>query len=521
MPTREPGQSPRSARRTGRLSGRGPAGGTGRGGATRLIGAGSAVVLALGLGLAPGTAHADDAVLPTLVTPDGIREHLENLSTIAEYNGGNRATNTPGYDVAADYVVDQLKRAGYKPRRIDYDYELWVENSDPVLAQTAPEQREFAYPDDFATMSYSGPGDVTAPAVAVNTGSAESGCAAEDFAGFPQGAIALIMRGTCTFQQKTQNAADAGAAGVVVINNVEGPVNGTVGETSAIPVVGATAAAGEALLAAGEGLELRLAVDSEVRAESSYNIVADSRRGRADNVVMVGAHLDGVPEGPGMNDNGSGVATVLETAQQFAKLDDPANRVRFAFWGTEEEGLVGSTRYVEGLSERERERIALYLNFDMLGSPNYGRFVYDGRGELDDSLPPPSGSAAIQKTFEDYFSDRGLVTEPTAFNGRSDYSAFIEAGIPSGGLFSGGDGTKTEQQVEYYGGTAGVDFDPNYHTAQDDLDNVNMEAVDQLSDGVAYAVETFARSTLPVNGVARTYQAQRFDPARKGDLWLR
>ncbi|MUL40082.1 M20/M25/M40 family metallo-hydrolase [Streptomonospora sp. PA3] len=474
------------------------------------------------MGLAPGTAAADDAVLPTLVTTEGIREHVENLSTIAEYNGGNRATNTPGYDVAADYVVDQLKRAGYRPKRDTYDYELWQEHSEAVLTQLAPERRELAPGEDFITMSYSGAGDATGPGVPVDYDSADSGCTAEDFAGFPQGAIAVIKRGSCTFQAKAANAADAGAVGAVIVNNVEGPLNGTVSEESAIPVVGATTATGDALVAAGDALELRLKVDASVAERTSYNIIAETRGGARNNVVMVGAHLDSVPEGPGINDNASGTAAILETAQQLAKLDDPNNRVRFAFWGTEEQGLIGSTKYVEGLKERELERIALYLNFDMLGSPNYGRFIYDGRGELEGSLPPPSGSGAIQKMFEDYYEQRGLITEPTAFSGRSDYSAFMEAGIASGGLFSGGDGTKTEQQVEYYGGTAGIDFDPNYHTAQDDIDNISWKALDELSDGVAYAVETYSESTLPVNGVApRTFQAQEFRPDRVGDLWLR
>ncbi|MFC3995094.1 M20/M25/M40 family metallo-hydrolase [Nocardiopsis sediminis] len=504
MPSRHPVPSP----------GRAPA-------ARRLTAGGAAVVLALGLGLAPGTAHADESVLPTLVTTESIRTHLENLQTIAEYNGGNRASATAGYDVAAKYVINQLRRAGYTPVKHTYEYESWGENSPAVLTQTAPEEREFAPADDFVTMSYSGSGDTTAPGVPVNADSAESGCSADDFAGFPEGAVAIALRGTCPFSEKTQNATDAGATGVVIINNEPGPLNGTVGTESAVPVVGVTQEVGADLLAAGEGLELRLAVDAEVTTQSSYSITADTEGGTPDNTVVVGAHLDGVAEGPGINDNGSGTAAVLETARQLARLDTPNNRVRFAFWGTEEEGLIGSTRYVEGLSDDEVEQIALYLNFDMIGSENFGRFVYDGRGELDGSLPPPSGSGAIQKLFEDYFAGRDLVSEPTEFSGRSDYSAFMEAGIPSGGVFSGADGIKTEEQVEYYGGVAGEPYDANYHTAGDTVEEINWDAVGDLSDAIAYSVETYADSTLPVNGVARTQQAQEFDAERLGDLWLR
>jgi Zn-dependent M28 family amino/carboxypeptidase len=162
---------------------------------------------------------------------------------------------------------------------------------------------------------------------------------------------------------------------------------------------------------------------------------------------------------------------------------------------------VGSTRYVESLSESEVDDIALYLNFDMIGSHNYARFVLDGRGELPDSSAAPSGSGAIAQVFEEYFEEQGQVSEPGVLSGRSDYQAFMLAGIPSGGLFSGADGTKTDEQVQWYGGTAGDRFDPYYHTADDTLDKINTDAVDELSAAGAHGVEFFAENTLPVNGV--------------------
>nr|WP_221308327.1 M20/M25/M40 family metallo-hydrolase [Nocardiopsis mwathae] len=490
-----------------------------------MLAGGTTLATVLALGLGPAAAQADTAQLPILVTVDNVRAHMENLQTIADYNGGNRASGTAGYDVSAKYVIDQLKRAGYKPKKHHYEFDAWKQHSTPELAVTKPKEREFTAGDEFNTMTYSTGGDITAAGVPVNPDSAESGCAAGDFTGFPEGAIAVIKRGGCTFAQKTQNAADAGATGAVIFNNVEGTIAGTVSRLSDIPVVGTTDKVGADLLAVGGKLELRLKVDAEVVTESSYSVIAETRGGKKDNVVVVGAHLDSVEEGPGINDNGSGTAGVLETAKQFAKLGTPKNKVRFAFWGTEEQGLVGSTKYVESLSDKQLDDIALYLNFDMIGSYNYGRFVYDGRGELAGSLRPPSGSAAIQKTFEDYFADQGLVSEPTEFSGRSDYSAFMAEDIPSGGLFSGGDAVKSEQQVEYYGGTAGMDFDPFYHTPDDTVENINWDSVDELSGALAYSVERFSKSTLPVNGVApRTLHApaqagNEFD--RQGDLWLR
>ncbi|WP_444962651.1 M28 family peptidase [Nocardiopsis sp. M1B1] len=467
-------------------------------------------------------AHAgrpsEDPPLSERVDAEAIREHLENLDTIAEYNGGNRATNTPGYDVAALYVEDQLERAGYEPYRHEYEYELWRENSPAVLAQTAPEQVAYEAETDYATMSYSGSGDVTAPAVAVNADSAASGCSPDDFAGFPEGAIAITVRGTCPFSDKVDNAAAAGAAAALVVNNEDEVFLGTVGEHSAIPALGVSGTLGAELLAA-EGLELRVSVDAEVSNETSYSVLAETPGGRDDNVVVVGGHLDSVEDGPGINDNGSGTAFLLETAIQLAEQEEPNNKVRFAFWGTEEEGLVGSTRYVEDLTAQEVEDIALYLNFDMIGSHNYGRFVLDGRMELPGSVAAPSGSGAIAKVFEDYFAARDQVSEPGVLSGRSDYQAFMTAGIPSGGLFSGADGVKTEEQVEWYGGTAGEQFDPYYHTADDTMENINWDSVAELSAAGAHGVEFFAESTLPVNGVLRTTAAPDFP--RLGDGWLR
>ncbi|GAA3744985.1 M20/M25/M40 family metallo-hydrolase [Salinactinospora qingdaonensis] len=497
----------------------------------RALAAGLALATAaLTLGTATGArAETDATPLPKLVTVDNVRAHMENLQIIADFNEGNRAHGTSGYDISAAYVMDQLERAGYQPTKHTYIYEYWTQLAAPFLTMRAPKEHGFIRDEDFLPLEYAASGDVTARGVLVAAGSDTSGCAAEDFTGFPKGAIAIMKRGTCTFEAKTANAAEAGAAAAVIINHGAtdepadvGPIRGTVSNLSRIPVVGVSVAAGERLRQAGEQLRLRVRIKSEIREESSYNVLAETPQGRADNVVLVGGHLDSAPASPGINDNASGSAAILEVAKQFAEVEQPVNKVRFAFWGTEEQGLVGSTKYVESRSEQERANIALYLNFDMLGSPNYGRFVYDGRGELAQSTTPPAGSAAIQKMFEDYFANRSLATEATPFSGRSDYSAFMAAGIPAGGLFSGGGSVKTERQVKDYGGVAGEEFDPNYHTPNDDITNINWESVDQMSDGVAHAVAKYSQSTLPVNGVLREQRAPgEVAFARQGDVWLR
>jgi Zn-dependent M28 family amino/carboxypeptidase len=233
---------------------------------------------------------------------------------------------------------------------------------------------------------------------------------------------------------------------------------------------------------------------------TTTNVIADYPGGRMDRTVVVGAHLDSVAEGPGINDNGSGSAGILEIALQMSKLNiKPTNHVRFAFWGAEEEGLHGSTFYVNQLSARERKEIAVNLNFDMIGSPNFVRFVYDGDGSAF-GTSGPSGSGTVEKVFNDYFASQGLQTEPTEFDGRSDDAAFINAGIPAGGLFSGAEDIKTTREAAIYGGTGGVAYDSCYHQACDDIKNLNTTALEQLADGAAHATLALAQTGSGVNG---------------------
>jgi Zn-dependent M28 family amino/carboxypeptidase len=211
-------------------------------------------------------------------------------------------------------------------------------------------------------------------------------------------------------------------------------------------------------------------------------------------VVVVGAHLDSVIAGPGINDNGSGTSTILEIAEEMAELGiRNRQKVRFAFWGAEELNLFGSQFYVDSLSDEELQTIVANLNFDMLGSPNYVRFVYDGDGSAGGPDGPP-GSAQIETLFNDYFADQGLPVEPTPFDGRSDYGPFIAIGIPAGGLFSGAEGIKTPAQVAVYGGVAGEQYDPCYHEACDDITNLSTKALLELGDAAAHSVMTLARS---------------------------
>ncbi|MGY1689159.1 M20/M25/M40 family metallo-hydrolase [Geodermatophilus sp. SYSU D01105] len=464
--------------------------------------------------VAPPAAAAgtDTAALREAVTVDGISEHLAALQAIAEAHGGNRASGTPGYDASGAYVATQLEEAGYQVTMQEFTFPYFEQTAPATFRRTAPTEREYTA-EDFTVAAFSGSGSVSAPvqAVADNvvppTGPANSstaGCQPEDYAGFQPGNVALVQRGTCTFGEKAAAAVAAGASALVIFNEgqegrtevLQGTLGGPMPEDTAIPVLGTSYAVSEeltALLAAGEvRVEITTATLSEERTTS--NVLADTPQGSEDQVVVVGAHLDSVPEGPGINDNGSGSATILEIAEQLAELDvAPRNAVRFAFWGAEEFGLLGATHYVATLSEADRQRIALNLNFDMLGSPNFGRFVYDGDGS---TTPPagPAGSGAIEQVFLDHFAAQGLAAEATAFTGRSDYGPFIAQGIPAGGLFSGAEGVKTEAQVALYGGTAGVAYDACYHQACDGFDNVSAQALDELGDAAAHATLVFAQA---------------------------
>ena len=461
-----------------------------------------------------GAVGTDTSALRAAVTVEGVRLHQQAFQDVADVNGGVRLSGTPGYDASVDYVVAELMWAGYDVVVQPFDFQSFRPTGPQTLEQLAPAPVAYVEGVDFDVMSQSDPGDVAGFVTPVDLNlvgdrASDSGCEADDFIGFPAGDIALIQRGTCTFQLKAENAAAAGAIGAIIFNQGntperEGLINGTLssGYSGGIPVFEATFPRG-AEWAATPNLQMRMIADVFRGTVETFNVIAETAGGRDDRVVVVGAHLDSVPQGPGIQDNGSGSAAILEIAVQMALLGiEPRNKVRFAWWGAEESGLVGSQFYVDNLTKREIKDIALNLNFDMIGSPNFVRFVYDGDGS-DTPLRGPAGSKAIEEVFLDYFAGQLLLTEPTAFDGRSDYGPFIAVGIPAGGLFTGAEGIKTDEQALIYGGTAGDQYDPCYHLACDTFDNISLEALDQMSDAAAHAVLTFAMTTSAPGGTAQ------------------
>ncbi|WP_205730039.1 M28 family metallopeptidase [Blastococcus sp. TF02-8] len=469
---------------------------------------------------APGNACAHQAnntydKLLSCVTPEGVQKHLQAFQQIADDSDdpvypGSRAAGTDGYADSVEYVAGLLRKAGYTvtldPVPVSFSFPAELRQLTPTAATY-----------ETGVFSGSGSGTVTGPVVPVDvnltgTRASTSGCEASDFdPALFTGAndIALIQRGGCNFGDKAFFAEEAGAEAVVIFNQGNTPDREPlfVGDgstrsdgtpvTHGIPVVGASFADGAALARPGSTAVVRTVVETR----TDYNVIAELPGKNRDNVVMAGAHLDSVIEGPGINDNGSGSAAILETALQMAK-SKPENTVRFGWWAGEEQGLVGSTDYVNGLTPAERDRIALYMNYDMVGSPNGIFMVYDAdQSTFEAPVVVPPGSAAIEDLYESYYTSIGRPYDDTEFSGRSDYQAFIENGIPSSGLFTGAEEVKTAEQQAIWGGTAGESFDPNYHQAGDDIGNLDLRALDVNSDLIAYAMLTFANSTQSVNGV--------------------
>jgi Zn-dependent M28 family amino/carboxypeptidase len=462
-----------------------------------------------------GPKPVDTSKLTKAVTVNNQLKTLRQLQVIANRNEGTRASGLPGFDASANYIAGQLKRAGYKVSRQTFTFPFSRDLAPATLTQLTPTQRTIA----TQAFDYSGSGDVTGAITNINltipppaeAGTSPSGCEPADFPA-PGGdpAVALIQRGTCTFGVKAANAEAAGYDAAIIFNEgQEGRqelLTGTLGDPVGIPVVGISYEDGVALSETA-GATVRVTTETEVDLNrETSNVIADlpGKTKNNDQVVVVGAHLDSVAAGPGINDNGSGTAINLEIARQYVKtgLVKKAQRpVRFAFWGAEEAGLLGSTHYVENLTDAQRSKIYANLNFDMIASPNFVRFVYDGDGSDGDA--GPAGSAEIEKVFLKYFDKKGLATAPTAFDGRSDYGPFIDAGIPAGGLFSGAEGEKTAEEAEIFGGTAGEWYDACYHQACDDITNLSTRAINQLGDGAAHAVGVLALSKKGLYGDAK------------------
>jgi Zn-dependent M28 family amino/carboxypeptidase len=402
-----------------------------------VFGAIVAVVLAAGDDDAPAPPEPPPARAP-LLTLDG---HLRALQRIASDNGGNRAAGSAGERATVAYIERRLRASGYRVTRQDFEVPFFREGDAPRLAVAG---ERYA---DVRTLQFSAGGRAVGALRAVGLG-----CASADFAALKAGEVALAQRGTCTFRAKARNAERAGAAALLISNSGDAPVPGSLQRPGvAIPVLGIGAGDG-AQLAARVGAPAALTVDAVSESRRSSNVIAEDGPRGAARVVMAGAHLDSVAAGPGLNDNGSGVAALLHAAERLGPRDLP---LRLGFWGAEEIGLVGSRRYVDGLTAAERRRIGAYLNLDMVGSPDAEPAVYGS----------PRIVAVLRRT---------LGPVPRRELGRgSDHAAFQAAGLPVGGIFTG--------------------VDECYHQRCDTLRNVDREVLTKSARAVRNALLELAR----------------------------
>jgi Zn-dependent M28 family amino/carboxypeptidase len=445
-------------------------------------------------------------------------------------------------------VKSQLEATGYYNISTQpFIASVFTALAPPTLSATPAPAPAWVADQDFEYMEFSGNGAVTNAPVAVidfteptSTASASSsGCEASDFpAGGIAGKVAVVQRGTCDFGLKAQNAENAGAIATIIFNegtigdpDRQGLISGTLGSyTINKPVLGATYAVGRYLVD-HPSATVSLSATTRTDRLPTNNLIAETRTGRTDRTVIVGAHLDSVPEGPGINDDGSGTSTDLEIALQMAKLGiKPVNQVRFIWFAGEEQGLLGSTFYADSLTKKQISGTSVMLDFDMLASPNYAKLIYDGDGSTF-GVAGPNGSRAIEDVFQKFFDARGSYTEKIPFDGRSDYDEFTTVGIPAGGIFTGAEVHKTPFQQTEWGGVVAPDlsgqFDPCYHLACDSYginghpDNIDDTVLSEMSDAVAHAVLTFAQTTSAVNGTDQgsTKSAKAYD--WKGDHLVR
>ncbi|RSL50471.1 hypothetical protein CEP51_015346 [Fusarium floridanum] len=347
------------------------------------------------------------------------------------------------------------------------------------------------------------------------------GCSESDYPESLKGNIALILRGTCPFGTKSENAGKAGAVAAVVYNYEKEEVHGTLGTPSPnhVATFGLGGEEGQAIakkLKDGEKIDAIAYIDAEVKTISTTNIIAQTRHGDPENCVMLGGHSDSVTEGPGINDDGAGSISVLEVATQLSKFR-VNNCVRFAWWAAEEEGLLGSDHYVAVLPEEENRKIRLFMDYDMMGSPNFAYQIYNATNSEN-----PAGSEELRNLYVDWYEEQGLNYTFIPFDGRSDYDGFIRGGIPAGGIATGAEGVKTKEEAEQFGGIAGQWYDPCYHQLCDDLGNVNYTAWEVNTKLIAHSVATYALSFkgFPERTTEVSVQAYADKVKRHGDKYI-
>jgi Peptidase family M28/PA domain len=418
------------------------------------------------------------------ITQDGLRAHLAALAEVTDAATGYRSVGSPGYDAAADLVGDRLREAGWAVTEDAYTASAFADDGGSVLEAGG----QTYGPDDVRPLIFAPSGEASGPVVAIDwvagaddrTG---KGCQVADYGDLPDGAIVLVRSGPCVRRDQVLAAQAAGAAAFVA--GYGRAPSGAVPRPTLIepdgleiPAVAAAGPAADAMAAiAAAGGSARVATTARTSETPTRSVIAEMAGTEPGHVVMLGAHLDSVIDGPGINDDGSGVAALLEIAAALQGTR-PRATIRVALWSGEELGLQGSSHYVMGLTEAERSAIVAYFNVDMLGSPNGFAGVYD-------EASAPEGSADLSALLTAAVERAGGTPVAVDLHGGSDHVPFSQAGIPTGGLFSGAGEFVSPTQAASRGSTAGLPADACYHRGCDDLANVDLELARLLAAALA------------------------------------
>jgi len=408
--------------------------------------------------------------------------HMVKFQQIADANPGadghpSRNSGEPGYKASADYVADVMRAAGYNVTLQEYKFHYFSFVGTPVMDEVSPTPHSFTVGTDFnpgqvkgsTTAQLQPAGGIIVPATP--TPSSASGCATSDFSGFVPGNIALIQRGTCTFAQKVANAQAAKASAVVIFNEGNstpdrtGLFSGSLAGTETIPVLFVPYAVGTQLLTQyvpGSAPKLTINVNLiDDPNRSDWNVIADSKGGDPNNILVIDAHLDAI-YGAGMLDNASGSATILDIAQQL-KNTNTRNKLRFIWFGGEELGLLGSDYYVNVNPPADLASIKFDLDADVTATPNYVAGVLDPKDGVqlfsrDPGTPMPPSIFAPSAIARDYgiayLNSIGKNNILFSADG-TDAFMFQQAGIPASGVLTGQDCCKLASDVSLFGGYEG------------------------------------------------------------------
>ncbi|KAG0676229.1 hypothetical protein C6P40_001285 [Pichia californica] len=422
--------------------------------------------------------------LQSLITTEALYSRAEKLYEIASYSNKSfghptRVIGSKGHWGTIGYIKNELKS-------LNNYYNVTVQPFKAFMSEVfefnATINNEI--PKSLIEMDMTPPTPNKKPVYGELKLIPNFGCNDDDYLNISNNNILLIKRGECSFGLKAQLTSKFGAKAAIIYNNEPGEIRGTLGVppdgVSVAPCLGINLEEGlkyESLLLNGEILNTMIQIDSFVGPITTVNVIAETNHGNDENIVMLGAHSDSVSAGPGINDDGSGTISLLEVAKQLTNYR-VNNKVRFAFWAAEEEGLLGSNYYAESLTLNENEKIRLFMDYDMMASPNYEYEVYDAN-----NIDNPKGSEELKNLYIDYYKSHGYNYTLIPFDGRSDYVGFIEHGIPGGGIAAGAEKNNAEN---------GKVLDKCYHQLCDDLTNIAWDAFLVNTQLIAHSVATYA-----------------------------